>query len=62
MSHVSGIFVNCGVVLTFPDACPQNVAVIHVEHDPLAVERIFIDRATQLNEHRYATLLGLTHM
>ena len=28
--------------LTFPDAGPENVAIIGVHHDPLSVERIFI--------------------
>jgi hypothetical protein len=32
---------------TFPDTSPENVAVIHVEHDPLPVQRILVHRAAE---------------
>lgn len=31
-----------GVVRTFPDASPEDVAVIDVHHDPLAIEGVLV--------------------
>ena len=32
---------------TFPYAGPENVAVIDVHHDPLAIERVLVDGAAE---------------
>ena len=39
---------HCGGGRTFPDARPENVAVVHVEHYPLAIEWVFVNRARRL--------------
>ena len=30
---------------TFPDACPQDIAVVDVHHDPLTIQWIFVNRS-----------------
>lgn len=30
---------------TFPNPCPENISVVNVHHNPLVIERVFIDRA-----------------
>lgn len=36
---------NRGCGRTFPDAGPEDVAVVNVHHDPLTVERILVHGA-----------------
>lgn len=31
---------------TFPDACPEDIAVVHVEHNPLSVQRVLVHRSS----------------